>query len=82
MEEGGKDGGREREAGGMQSAGMLEGGMERRRTEEEEEEGGRKDGMEGETNGELGAGARKKKTKQSGQIRFGVEGSEQSDYSN
>lgn len=32
--------------------------------------------------GGLGAGARKKKMKQSGQIRFGVEGSEQSDYSN
>lgn len=31
---------------------------------------------------EWGAGARKQKTKQSGQIRFGVEGSEQSDYSN
>lgn len=55
--------------------GMLEGGMERKKTgEEEEEEGGWKDGLE--------AGAGKKKTKQSGQIRFGVEGSEQSDYSN
>lgn len=30
----------------------------------------------------MGAGAGIKKTKQSGQIRFGVDGSEQSDYSN
>lgn len=51
---------------------MLKEGMERKRTEKEE--GGRNDGLE--------AGAGKKKTKQSGQIRFGVEGSEQSDYSN
>lgn len=61
---------------------MLKGRMERKRTEEEEEDGGWKDGLEGETQGGLGAGAGEKKTKQSGQIRFGVEGSEQSDYSN
>ncbi len=59
---------------------MLKGGMERKRTEEEDSEW--KDGLEGETQGGLGAEAEKKKTKQSGQIRFGVEGSEQSDYSN
>lgn len=51
-------------------------------------ERGQKRGREGgkmvwsERRGGLGAGAGIKKTKQSGQIRFGVDGSEQSDYSN
>lgn len=46
--------------------------MKRRRTEEEK----------GRWKDEWKARAGRRKTKQSGQIRFGVEGSEQGDYSN
>lgn len=58
---------------------------ERERQEEcrawagERKEGGKKDRRR---QVERWVGGRKKKTKQSGQIRFVVEGSEQSDYSN
>lgn len=58
--------------GERRGGGNAERGMEGKRTEEEK--GGWKD--------EWKAGARKKKTKQSGQIRFGMEGSELGDYSN
>ena len=72
----------------MQSGGCWKEGWREKKTEEGEEEEEEKEKEEEEEEGGGGwsdgleAGAGEKKTKQSGQIRFGVEGSEQSDYSN
>lgn len=77
--EGGKDRGwRKEEAGGV-GAGRK---MERKKTEEGLGGSGRDEWRACARKEEGGEEKKRKKMKQSGQIRFGVEGSEQGDYSN